>query len=219
MSRVPIYIPIPALSGPGTIFVLNRCLVRIETVLLRASTVGRGADAAARVAADESSGAQGLATLLALGSAKLFGAPMTRFNTDAAARVAALKPTLADRRAALSIGRRNDQDGRADLLSARHAGLDTHAAGRVAAGHALLAHGISTLGASDGDAVGLPVDDLAGGANGALDGGTRRDGVAGVEIDWVAADPGGNQEGEQQSSGREREAGHGDGMVCLCVFR
>jgi hypothetical protein len=146
---------------------------------------------------------------------------MARFNTDAAAWVAALKPSLADGRAALSLGRRLDQNGRADMLSARHAGFDTQAARRVAAAHAFLAHGIPALGASDGDAVGRPVDDLASGANGALDCGTRRDGVAGVEIDWVATDPGGgDQEGEQQSSGRQREDGHdGDGMACWRAFR
>ena len=176
--------------------VANHRLVRVETVLLRAGTIGRGADAAARVAADEPSGAQGLATLFVLWRAKLLGAPMARFNTEAAARVAALKPRLADGRAALSLGRGLDQDGRADMLSARHAGFDTQAARRVAAARAFLAHGISALGASDGDAVGLPVDDLASGANGALDCGTWRGGVAGVEIDWVAADPGGDQEGE-----------------------
>ena len=48
---------------------------------MRAGTVGGGADAAARVAADEPRGAQGLATLFILWSAKLLGAPMARFNT------------------------------------------------------------------------------------------------------------------------------------------
>jgi hypothetical protein len=108
--------------------VANHGLVRVETVLLRAGSVGRGADAAARVAADEPRGAQGLATLFALWSAKLLGAPMARFNTNAATGVAALQPTLADGRAALSVGRRLDKNRRADMLSARHAGFDTQAA-------------------------------------------------------------------------------------------
>jgi hypothetical protein len=119
----------PTFSGLGILLVANHRSVGVETVLLRAGTVGRGADAAARVAADEPRGAQGLATLFVLWSAKLLGAPVARFNTDAAAWVAALKPTLADGRAALSLGGGLDQNGRADMLSARHAGFDTQAAG------------------------------------------------------------------------------------------
>lgn len=153
-----------------------------------------GADSTARVAALETGRAHSLAALFTPRDTELLCAALSRFNADAAALVAALLTGLAGSRATLCFLARRDGDGRADMGSARHAGLDAKAAGRVAADRPGLAHRVSTLGILDRDALGPAVDFQAGGASDAPDRSTS-DCVTGAEIDRVAVNSGGDQEG------------------------
>ena len=197
--------------------VLSRCQpsplpsipsVGVDAELHCAGTIRRGADATTRVATNETRGADGFATLLSLGNAQLLRAPLPGFHADAARRVAALEPGLADGRAALPVGGRGDWNGRADMRRAHHAGFGAEATRRVAAGQAGLAHRVPTLDAADGDALGLAVNHLACGGTGALDRGTRRDCVARDRIDWTTVNGCSHQDGQQHGCGGKGEDGH-----------
>ncbi len=175
---------------------------------------------------------------------QLLGAPLARLDACPAARVAALEPGLADGRAALHDGddrvgedgargfraggggrvQREGVDGRANLLRAHHARLDTDATGRIAARQARRADRSAALdhagdGArerrEDGHAPGLAVDDGAGGCAGAFDCCAGGDGGGGgVEVDGRAVDhaEAAGQDGQQESPGGFGEAGHGEGV-------
>ena len=100
------------------------------------------------------------------------------------------------------------------MSSASHAGLDAKVARWVAADRPGLAHCVSTLDVVDRDALGPAVDLQAGGASGAPDRSTS-DCVPRTEIDRVAVDPGGDQEGQDQSSRERKEDGHVDDVDSL----
>jgi hypothetical protein len=161
--------------------------------LHRATLSGFDADTAAIVAALKAFRTHGLAALLTPGDTELLRATLSRFDADAAALVTALLALLAGSRAAFCFLASSNGGGRADLGCASHAGFDAKVAGRVAADGSGLAHCVPTL-ALVGDAPSLAVDFQASGASGAPDRGTS-DCVARAKVDWVAVNPGGDQEG------------------------